>query len=81
MEALACIAYALRQYRLYIHVYVLVVRGKFYLPGLYVSENGFKLRDDLFRVGGRNNALFSEHRRVGDAPLDILAVHARVEGN
>ena len=81
MQALASFSDPLGQQGFHIHVDVLRVHHPFNFACLYVRQDALQALDDLVRVGLGDDALFTQHRRVGDGAGDVLLRQALVEGN
>ena len=79
VEALAGVAQAFGQLRLDEHVDVLRLHIKGKGAAVQVGEDPRQAGDDLFRLGGVDDAGLSQHGGVGDAAHDIVAVHPPVE--
>ena len=72
MQPFAGLPDPLGQQGLHVHVDVLRVHHPLDLPGLRVGQDVLQAGHDLFRVRLRDDALFAQHRGMGNGPGDIL---------
>ena len=81
MQALAVVADALGQLALDEGVNILRLHIKGQRAALDVGEDALQALDDLLGALLRDDAASAEHGRMGDAALDILAVHTAVKAD
>ena len=81
MQALAVVADALRQLALDEGMDILRLHIKGQCAAFDIGEDVFQTLDDLLGALLRDDAASAEHGRMGDAALDILAVHTAVKAD
>ena len=74
MQAFPGFADPLDQPRLHVHVDIFRVHHPFDFPGLRVRQDLLQPGDNPAGVFRGDNALFAQHRRVGDRSVNILLV-------
>ena len=79
MQALAGFADGIGQSFFDVHVDIFQFDGEIEIPVFNLLENGLQPLDDGIFIFLGNDALFSQHRRMGNAAADIFSVHAAIE--
>ena len=81
VESLARVADAGGELALNVHVDIFVLLGEFHCPGLNVLENRLETLDNLFRLMLLDDALFSQHGRMGDGARNVLLIEPGVKAD
>ena len=79
MQALACFADGIGQSFFDVHVDVFQLDGEIEVPVFDLLENSLQALDDGVFVFLGDDALFGQHRRMGNAAADIFSIHAAIE--